>query len=225
MTDIQTESFPAPGLFLLFPDGERLDLTRTSIEFTENLYLNDPQRLSQETRAAVEYEPCAICPQRDTAKICHAVVVVLPFLEDLDRHMSYDEVTAVYREADTGVLHVEVTTLQRALNFLTMLSLLEYCEQGKQFAQYFEDVNPLMPPEQISRQVFRNLYLKQSGDVESIRRMVGRMHDDFHTTTHCQIKRIKLICKNDALLNAFVNLHTVAGWLTVNLQEQLEGLS
>jgi hypothetical protein len=133
-------------------------------------------------------------------------------------------VTAVYREAESGVLHVQVTTLQLALNFLTMLSLLEYCEQGKQFAEYFEDVNPLMPPEQIARQVFRNLYLKQAGDVDVIRRLVDQMHGNFYTTTHCQIKRIQLICKNDALQNAFVNLHTVAGWLTVNLQEQLDGL-
>lgn len=221
MADINLDRFPDPGLFLLFPDGERVDLTRASIELTRQLYLGDPARIPPEVRAATDYQPCAICPKRDTAEVCHAIMVVFPFLEDLDRHMSYDRVTAVYRGPDSPLLHVEETTLQRALNFLTMLSLLEYCEQGQLFAEYFRDVTPLMPTEQIARQVFLSLYLKHRGDAKAVREVIGRMQASLHVTTECQVKRIRLICRNDALANAFVNLHTAVTWLSFELQSRL----
>ncbi len=219
MAQIDPSAFPQAGLYLLFPDGRRLDLTEEVIHRTTQQYLDDPSRLPPEVRAAADYQPCSICPKRDTAEICHAIMATLPFVDDVDRYVSYDAVTAVYRGQDSTVLHVADTTLQEALKYLSLLSLMQYCEVGLKYFPYFQGVNPLMPAEDVARRVFHNLYFDCRGDLDEVGRIIRSMQEEIQVTARCQMDRLRLICRNDAFLNAMVNVHSTAAWLDFDLDQ------
>jgi hypothetical protein len=219
---LDLNSFGEPGLYLLFPDGNRLDLTRRRIDETTQRFLGDPNLIPDSVKAATQYAPCSICPENGRAIICHALMPTLPFVEEIDRYLSYAAVTAVYREDMENPVQVSHTNMQRALVYVSMLSLIQFCEVGRTFAQYFEGVNPLMAPEKIARQVFANLHVGLQGDLLAIESLIQRMSDELHITTTCQMARIRLISRNDAFLNAFVNANCTTGWLSLELQTQLD---
>lgn len=221
MTWIDIRQFPEAGLYLLWPDGRRLDLTRARIEACTRAMLDDPTRIPPQVKAATEYQACDICPQRDTAEICHSIMTALPFLEDIDRYMSYDEVVAVYREAGSDVLQVIETTMQEALKFISILSLTHYCEVGRKFGPYFEGVNPLMPPPDLAAAVYRNLFLAVHGDLDQLRSTIETMQSELLQTARCQIARLQLISQRDAFLNAFVATHTSTQLLFDQLRRHL----
>jgi hypothetical protein len=221
MSTIDTAAFPDPGLHLLFPDGLRVDLSGKIIRETARRFLDDPERLPARVRAAADYQPCSICPMRETAEMCHAIMATLPFVDDMDRYVSYDAVTAVFREEGSGILHVAETTLQEALKYLGVLTLMHYCEVGHKYLAYFRGVIPLMPSEEIAWRVFHNLYFDCHGDIARIRTIVRRMQEEIQVTTRCQMARLRLICHNDAFLNALVAVNATAGWLDFDLAEML----
>ena len=213
MSQIDPKAFSQPGLYLLFPDGHRLDLTEEVIHRTARIFLEDPVRLPPEAKAAAEYQPCQICPKRETAEICHAIMALLPFVDEIDRYLSYDSVTAVFRDQGSNILHVAETTMQEALKYLSLLSLMDYCEVGRKFFPFFQGVNPLMTAEDIARCVFRNLYVNCEGDLDEVRRLIQLMQDEIEVTTRCQMARLRLICRHDAFLTALVNFQLTAEWL------------
>lgn len=221
MALIDPSEFPQPGLYLLFPDGHRLDLTEEVIHRTTQCFLDDPTRLPPGVRAAADYQPCRICPKRETAEICHAIMATLPFVDEVDRYVSYDSVTAVYRGHGSAVLHVSATTMQEALKYLSLLSLMHYCEVGRKYFPYFQGINPLMPADEIAPRVFQNLYFDCRGDLDEVGRIIRSMQDEIQVTTHCQMDRLRLICRNDAFLNALVNVHSMAGWLDFDLDQMV----
>ena len=222
MSQIDPKVFTQPGLYLLFPDGHRLDLTEEVIHNTTQRFLDDPVRLPPEVRAAAEYKPCEICPMRETAEICHAIMAFLPFVDELDRYLSYDSVTAVFRDQGPNLLHVAETTMQEALKYLSLLSLMYYCEVGRKFFPFFQGVNPLMPAEEIAQCVFRNLHVHCGGDLNEVRRLVQGMREEIEVTTRCQMDRLRLICHHDAFLNALVNFQLTTRWLELGLAQMAD---
>lgn len=206
---IDSASFAEPGIYLLWPDGNRLALTRRFIESWTETMLNDPLRIPQEVRAATTYKPCDICPERDKATICHAIMPPLPFTGDIDRYMSYDSVTAIYRDEADNVINVVETTMQEALKFIAILSLTQYCEVGKKYGMYFLGVNPLMPPPDIAAAVYRHIFLAAGGDMAQVSKIIQTMRDEILLVTRCQMERLRLICANDAFLNAFVSTYNI----------------
>jgi hypothetical protein len=217
MASLDIDAFPEPGLYLLFPDGHRLDLTDEVIIAATRRFLADAQRLPPEVKAAAEFQLCSICPKRETAEICHAIMATLPFIDAVDRYLSYDSVTAVFRARGSDILHVSRTTMQEAIKYLAMLSVMHYCEVGRKFFPYFRGVNPLMPSEDIATQVFRNLYFDCRGNEDGIRAIINRMQTEIRVTTRCQMDRLRLICHNDVFLNALVAVHSTAAWLDFDL--------
>lgn len=201
--------YQEPGLYLLWPDGERLALTRARISMCTRRMLADPDCIPESVRAAAIFKPCAICPERDRAVICHAIMPVLPFLQEVDRYMSYDRVTALYREVDSEILAVVSTTMQQALKFVCLLSVISYCEVGQKYKHHFAGVNPLMSPSDMARVVYRNLFLDSEGDRMRVASTVLRMRDELLHTTRCQMDRVKLVCRQDAFVNAYVSTYTV----------------
>ena len=201
--------FPEPGLYLVFPNGERVDLTRRQIEEITGTYLSDQNLIPASVKAAADYAPCAICPERDRAKICHAIMPVLSFVQRFESYLSFDSVVAIYRENEHSLLVVCETSMQNALQFITILSLTTYCEVGRSFARYFDGVNPLMPFDRIADQVFGNMYLHLRGDLAALHREAKLMQEQTHCITSCQVNRLRLICKSDVLPNAFVNTHSL----------------
>ena len=209
----------APGLYLLFPNGHRIDLTRERIESKTEQFLNDPALIPDSVKAAATYAPCAICPERHTARICHAIMPILPFIEQVADYMSYDEVTAIYRERDQPLWHGKQTTMQQALQCITILSLTEYCEVGRTYQVYFRGINPLMPPDEIAARVYRNIFWEHRGQMDAVRDVITRMRHEITITATCQIERLRLICSSDAFINAFVNTQVSVEFLLVELAQ------
>lgn len=218
MAMLDSASFTEPGLYLIWPDGNRLALTRTFISSWTEAMLNDPTRIPQEVRAATAYRPCDICPDRDRATICHAIMPVLPFIASVDAYMSYDSVTAVYRETAGGALGVVETTMQEALKFIAILSLTQYCEVGRKYEAYFQRINPLMSPPDIAAAVYPHVYLDACGDVSAVGKIIGTIRDELLLVVRCQMERLLLICTNDAFLNAFVSTYNVTELLFAELE-------
>jgi len=219
--------FDEPGLFLLFDDGRELLLTRRVVDAYKQRYLTDPSLLPAPFRTAAEYRPCAVCPSRDTAVICHSIPTVFPFLEDLDRYISYDRVTVVFRAEPGGhdngdeILHLTRTTMQRALQYVAILSLIYYCGVGRKYFKYFTGVIPFMDPELIAERIYTNLYLDLRGDERAINELIARMRYEVDFTVRCQLKRLELLCRNDAFMNAFANMHTCLFFLAPEMLPDL----
>lgn len=222
MATIRTSDFCEPGLYLIWPDGKRLDLTRKAIEAKARAMLDDPGQIPARVRAAVDYQACDICPEREKAEICHAIMVTLPFMDEIDRYMSYDSVTAVFRDEGSEVLCVVETTMQDALQYVTILGLTTYCEVGRKYAAYFDGIDPLMTPAQVAAAVFRSIYVDAGGEIDKVVGVVTAMKDEILHTADCQAKRLRLISQGDAFLNAFVETHTTTQMLFVELRKHLQ---
>ncbi len=221
MPMIDTNAFPDPGLYLVWPDGRRLDLTRDRIEHLTRAMLDDPTCIPPHVRAAADYQACDICPEKETAEICHSIMTALPFMEEIDRYMSYDTVVAVFRGEDSSILHIVETSMQEALKYVSLLALTHYCEVGRQYGPYFQGIDPLMSPPVIAAAVFRNIYFMAEGDMARVQTLVLKMQEDILQTTRCQANRLRLISARDAFLNAFVATHTTTELVFMELQWHL----
>ncbi len=218
MEKIDYSTFTEPGLYLLWSDGNRLALTHAYINDCTQRMLDDPACIPAAVRAAAEYAPCDICPERERALICHAIMPVLPFMRDVDRYMSYDRVTAVYRDVDSDMLTLVDTSMQYALKFICMLSLMHYCEVGRKYASYFTGINPLMPAPDIADAVYRNLFVEAGGEKVVIDATIQTMSTELLQTTRCQAERVRLVCRQDAFVNAYVATYTVVQLLFEKLE-------
>jgi hypothetical protein len=183
--------------------------------------LADPARLPPSVRAATAYHPCSICPERENAAICHAIMPTLPFTGDVDRYFSYDNVTAIYRDADNDVISIVDTTMQEALKYIAILSLTQYCEVGRKYGAYFQGINPLMQPPELAAAVYRHVYLAAGGKLADVSAIILTMREELLLVVRCQMERLHLICKNDALLNAFVSTYNVTELLFAEMEKCL----
>jgi hypothetical protein len=221
MAMLDTAEFREPGLYLLWPDGSRIELTRCAVEEAARAMLDDPARIPPRVRAASEYQPCDICPHRETAVICSAIMPALPYVEEIDRYLSYDAVTAVSRGARDGHLRVAETTMQQALQFVSILSLTSWCEVGRKYGALFEGIDPLTPAEEIAVTMLQRLHLEHRGDLAAVSAVAGVMQEELLHTTRCQLARLRLISWGDALPNAFVAAHATAELLFLELRRLL----
>ncbi len=221
MPNIDICSFPDSGLYLLLPDGERIVLTRSAIEEKTRALLDGPNAIPARIRAASDYQLCDTCPERDTSEICHAIIPSLAFFDNIDRFRSHSHVVAVYRDEDNDTLIISETTMQAALQFVTILSVTDYCELGQQYGRFFKGVNPLMPINMIGRAVFLNILHELRGSVEKMQTMIARMSEDLLNAAKCQIKRISLISSRDAFQNAFVNTELITHFVQFELEDYI----
>ena len=186
-----------------------------------------PKLLPHSVREAPEYAPCSVCPKRETALVCHAIPTVFPFLEDLNRFLSYEKVLAIYHPEPSdisegeSVLHVARTSVHRALQHVSILSLLYYCEVGRAYFKYFAGVIPFMDPLLLIERVYLNIYWDLHGDLKAINACIEKMRYEMNITVHCQMERLHLLCESDAFLNAFVNTHIITQFLETDIDKLL----
>lgn len=230
MQNIDLSLFDDHGLYLR-PEGhdQWFILTRCEIESRMQALLDDPTAIPPEVRAATDYQACNICPERDTATICHAIMTVLPFQKEIDEFLSHQNVLAAYREPPSSDnkqrgLYLRQTTMQQALQYITILSLMFYCEVGKAYYACFENTNPLMPSKALSKVVFANMYLQCKGDRETLETLLEKMTSEILQTAKCQVKRLQLICKHDAFINAIIGTHTTVQLILQNLHDLVEAM-
>ena len=219
--NLSLNDFNEDGLYLIFPDSSRVVLSKEKIEQFASQFLEDPAKVPASCKKAVDFQNCVICPKRGTGEFCDALRPTLPFLEMIDRYVSFDKVTVVFKEKNSGLLHVRNTDMQKALQFLSMLSLIHYCEVGHSYAKYFLGVMPLMEIEEVAERIYLNIYWHCRGDVPKMKEIIGKFSQEIRHTSQCQIRRLGTICKNDAFINAFVLTQLVADLVSMMNDDDL----
>ena len=207
------ESHRDAGLSLLFDDGHEVDLTYDTVHVAAKKLEQDFDAIPADRRAAAEFSPCRVCPARETVVMCHALPAILPFLDALNPYRSHLPLTVVYVERDTkdgdGMLHMRRTTLQRALQYIAMESVLGYCEVGRLYFKYFSGIIPFASAETIAERIYANVMLIEHGNQAAVAAIIDSMREHLAVTIQCQIKRVRLVSQSDVFVNAFVNLHMV----------------
>lgn len=205
------ESHRDAGLSLLFDDGHEVDLTYSTVHVAAKKLEQDFEAIPADRRAAAEFSPCRVCPARETMIMCHALPAILPFLDALNPYRSHQPLTVVYVERDTkdgnGMLHMRRTTLQRALQYIAIESVLGYCEVGRLYFKYFSGIIPFSSAEAIAERIYANIMLAENGNLTAVAAIIDSMREHLAVTIECQIKRVRLVSQSDVFVNAFINLH------------------
>ncbi|HUL53004.1 MAG TPA: hypothetical protein VLT83_06300 [Opitutaceae bacterium] len=203
--EVRFEDFPQNGLYLLFPDGRRIALTRERIESFARLFESNLDQLPADVRTAAAFRACPVCPEKERAKFCHALPATLAFVEELKGFRSYDKVCAVYRAGARSLVWVPETTMQEALQFVAILSLMYYCEVGRQYWRFFLGIHPLLDARELITRLHLNIFWDCRGDQQKVDQILRAFGNDITCTCRCQVDRLALVCKEEALMNAFVN--------------------
>jgi hypothetical protein len=211
-----------PGLHLRFSDGNCLSLTAEYIETRAQALLADPEKIPVHVRDAEAFQLCTICPQQGSGDSCHAIRPIMTVWEGFEHYASHDEVKAVYRSGTDGNMVSADTTVQRALQYVSVLSLMYYCEVGKKYWRYFYGVHPLMATEDLVVRVYLNMFWACGGDKARTQALIETFYDEINVTTRCQMDRVRLFCHNDSLLNALILTELAAQFLTLNVEQLVE---
>ena len=219
---ISADDFGQTGLYLLLPGEKRIVLTREKIETFAHTIESNLDQIPVEIRSAVAFRACPVCPERERARFCHALPATLAFFEELKDFKSYDHIGAVYKGPGRDLVWVPETTMQEALQFVAIFSLMYYCEIGRQYWKYFLGIHPLLGPEEMVTRIHLNIYWDCQGDQSKIDGVLRVFADEITCTCRCQVERLRLICKSDALVNAFVNTQAQIEWLAMSQGAVLE---
>lgn len=219
---LSLDEFNENGLHLIFSDSSRMVLSKEKIEQFSAQFLEDPAKVPPSCKQAVDFQNCSICPKRGTGEFCAALRPTLPFFDMMDRYVSFDEVTAVIKEQNSELLHVRKTTMQKALQYLSVLSLIHYCEVGQNYAKYFLGVMPLMEAKEVAERIYLNVFWHCRGAIEKTKEIIEKFAEEIRHTSACQISRLNTICKNDVFLNAFAITQVVTELVSMLNDEALE---
>jgi hypothetical protein len=207
--DLRLSDFGKEGLYLLFPDSTKLELTKENIERVTDRYWQDPTKIPEDKRKAIEFQKCYFCPHRNQEDICDSIRPVLPFLDIVDQYVSYDKVIAIYKGNEDKLIHVRATTMQDALKYVSILSLLRYNLVLQKYWKYYYGIIPIMSGREVASRVYLNMYWLHKGNLEEIKEMNKRFGEELRVSSANQVKRLNLVCRNDAFMNAFVNTELV----------------
>lgn len=220
---MQLSAFNEKGLYLIFENGRTMELTEGLIERLAKLYWEDASKIPPEIKKAADFQLCSLCPEKNTDGLCFALQPVLPFISDIDQYVSYDTVTAVYKD-DEALLHLGHSTMQEALQYISILGLIDYCRVGRRYRKYFIGVVPIAGSEETVRRIYLNMYWIHKGNQNAIRALTEQFKNDIVSTSANQIKRLQLLCKNDAFINAFYNAQVAAEILSMDMESALDQL-
>jgi hypothetical protein len=215
--DLRLSDFEKEGLYLLFPDSTILELTKENIEKVTDHYWQDPTKIPEDKRKAIEFQKCYFCPHKNKEDICDSIRPMLPFLDIVDQYVSYDKIIAVYKGSEDKLVHVKATTMQDALKYVSILSLLRYNLVLQKYWRYYYGIIPIMSGREVATRVYLNMYWLHQGNLEEIKEMINRFGEELRVSSTNQVKRLNLVCKNDAFVNAFVNTQLVTQFL-VNIE-------
>ncbi|MBU1124565.1 MAG: hypothetical protein KKC84_00895 [Candidatus Omnitrophica bacterium] len=220
--NIILDSFVDEGLYLLFSDSTRIELTKKNIENSSDAFWQDPSRITPAMKKAIDFQKCPFCPRKNKEDICDAIRPVLPFLDKIDKYLSFDEVTAVYKSSQDGMVHVKQTTMQKALQYVSILSLLRYNLILRRYWKYYYGAIPLMDGREVAAKVYINMYWYHKGNKEELDRTIAQFKEELTISSENQVKRMNLVCKNDVFMNAFVNTQVVSEFLTMDIEDTLK---
>lgn len=213
------DDFKKGVLYLVFPDRKRIEFSSENIRTFAKKYLDSPDHVPDNVRKAVDFQRCSVCPYLHEAGYCHALFPTLSIFDVIDNYPSYEKVQAYYLDPLSNCLFSKDTSLQDALQYVSILSLVNYCELGRRYHDYFFMVNPLMRSSDIATRIFLNAFWIFDGDKERTITELKKFIDEFRVTIMCQVNRMRLICKNDAFLNAFAMTHVLTDLIKLDMIE------
>ena len=220
IVNLRLSDFEKEGLYLLFPDSTKLELTKENIEKVTDSYWQDLTKIPEDKRKAIGFQKCYFCPHKNKEDICDSIRPVLPFLDIIDKYVSYDKVIAVYKGNEDKLVHVRATTMQDALKYVSILSLLRYNLVLQKYWKYYYGIIPIMRGKEVATRVYLNMYWLHKGNLEEIKEMIRRFGEELRVSSANQVRRLNLVCKNDAFVNAFVNTQLVTQFL-INIEDIL----
>lgn len=219
--NFEMTDFSNKGLYLAFGDSNIMDLSRNAIDALAEQYWHDPEKLPEQTKGMEDFRACSICPRKDAHDLCQTLKPVLPILANLDSFVSYDMVDAVYRDEDE-LLHIARSTMANALQYVSMLGLTEYCATGRKYRKYYDGIIPIAGMEESIKRIYLNIYWLHKGNMPEIKEVIKQFNEEITLITGKVIKRLGLICKSDAFLNAFYNAQVGTELLTLNMEELMQ---
>jgi hypothetical protein len=222
--EISVKDFKDSGLYLLFSDGRQIVLTREKIESFARIFESNLDSLPVQIKGAVAFAACPVCPEKETAKFCHALPATMAFFEELKDFNSFDRVGAVYKGSSNALVLVPNITMQEALQYVAIYSLICYCEVGKNYWKYFLGIQPLMGPEEMLNRILLNVYRDCRGNQKKLDEVLRSFGSEITCTCQCQVERLRLVCKNDALINAFARTQAQIEFLAMADGDELEQL-
>ncbi|MBW1743181.1 MAG: hypothetical protein JRJ47_07085 [Deltaproteobacteria bacterium] len=221
---LQLSHYKQPGLYLILEDSTELLLTRDNIEKVTAEMWADAEKIPPSVKEAVEFQRCPFCPLKESKDLCDALRPTLSLLDILDKYNSFDEVTAIYKGDNEELYHVSRTTMQRALRYISSLSLMAYCQVGRKYWKYFIGIIPIMDTQETANRLYLNMFWVHEGNKEAVDQIISRMSKEITITSQNQAERLRLICDNDAFLNAFVLTHMLTDILFENKDRKLREL-
>lgn len=211
-----------PGvLYVDLGKGERIALSTESVSAYARQYLDTPRKVPECVRKAIDVDCCAACPRSHRDSYCKAVYPTLSVFAAFDRYPSHHPVNVQYLDLVCDCLLSRRTTLQQAMQGVSILSLIDYCEYGSQHRDLFFGVNPLMRLPVIASRIYLNTFWLCGGDHAATRARLSEFVRGLKVTIDCQIKRVRLICKQDSFANAFVLTHVLTEMLDEGLDDLL----
>lgn len=215
----EVTGFEPHVLYVDLGGGERIALSEESVRSYARRFLDSPEHVPDRVRKAVDFQRCSVCPFSNQPGYCHALYPSLSVFAAFDRHPSYHPVTVHYLDPALDCLLTRKTTLQQAMQGVSILSLIEYCEFGNLHRDLFFGVNPLMRLPAIASRIYLNAFWFAGGDQGATRERLAAFVRGLAVTIQCQIKRVRLICKQDSFANAFVLTHVLTEMLDEGLDE------
>jgi len=220
--NLSLDDFKDEGLYLIFPDLSRIVLTRNNIQKITKEYWESPEKIPPQVKKAIEFQRCPFCPLKEQKDFCDALRPIVPFLEVIDKYVSFDKITAVYKGEDKNLYHIADTAMQDALKFISIMSLMLYCQIGRKYWKYYFGIMPLMGGQEMARRLYLNIYWLNKGDMEAVKKTITVFGEQIRITSGNQVKRMSLICKNDAFMNAFVNTQITTVFLSLDMGKSLD---
>ncbi len=107
--------------------------------------------------------------------------------------------------------------MQDALKYVSILSLLRDDFVLQKYWKYYFGVIPIMGGKEVATRVYLNMYWLHKGDPGQVKETIKKFGEELKVSTANQVRRLNLVCKNDAFLNAFVNTQLVAQFL-INME-------
>jgi hypothetical protein len=131
-------------------------------------------------------------------------------------------VTAIYKGHRKEIFRLADSTMQAALLYLSTLSLIHHCQASLPYRKYFYGVNPLMSAKEASARIYMNIFWENKGDKDVINKIISEFKEKLTAASRNEMKRLSLVCKNDAFTNAVVKTQLISEFLALDYDKILQ---
>ena len=220
--DLNLGDYNQKGLYLILEDKNVISLTEHHVETTVKAFWEDPTRIPLQVRRDADFLFCEICPEKGTDGICYALRPILPLVEIVDQYFSFDKVTAIFKGNEAQLLYISEASMQTALQYICILSLMSYCRAGRKYGKYYDGVVPIMGVNEAVKRFYLNAYWIHRGNLDELKTFIAEFKGTISLISKNLIKRLSLICKKDAFINAFINMQVFTEFLSMDMEGVLK---